>query len=132
MWQKSVGTFAQEYHCTIRARLGSLAFGKDEWFDWSRGISELANTVVHLLESFGLPFLEQFPDYAAVLSYYDRHGELPSLITCRSAVDAAIVAHHLGETVKSQTLFSSAYNSANAHFRPQVKKFADRLGYHIT
>src|SRR5207249_2541374 len=67
-WQKPAPEFVQEHYCTIRSRLGSLAFGTDQWFELTSDTSTLTKTLVQMLDRFGLPFFEQFPNYAAVLA----------------------------------------------------------------
>jgi hypothetical protein len=109
-----------------------LAFGKDEWFDLSADISDLATNIVRLLDKFGLPFFDQFPDYEAVLAYYDQHGKFPFQNSARSSLEAAIVAHQLGERLKSRDLFVIAHGSDKAGFRQYVEKIADHLGHQIT
>ena len=129
--QKSVPLFVQEPYCTIRTRLGSLAFGKDEWFEISSDTTASAIKLVQLLDRFGLPFFEKFPDYPAVLSYFDVHERFPFQTPDRSALEAAIIAHHLGNAKTAKRLFAKAYSSDHEGFRGHVSKLANRLEYKI-
>ena len=67
-WQKPLPSFAKEYDCSIRERLGTLAFGSDEWFGLTSDSSAAATELVQLLDKLGLPFLEQFSTYEGVLA----------------------------------------------------------------
>jgi hypothetical protein len=129
--QKSLPDFVQEYSCTIRERLSSLAFGTDKWFELTPDTSNLSATLVRLFDKFGLPFLDQFPNYAGVLNYFDAHGDLPCQNTGRAALEAAIVAHHLGELQKAQRLFARAQSTDHQGFRQHVSALATRLGYSV-
>lgn len=129
--QKPAPDFMQEYHCTIRDRLSELAFGKDRWFEVTADTSTLATKLVQLLDKFGLPFLEQFPDYPAVLAYHQAHGVLPFQNPGRAALEAGIVAHHLGDAPAAQHLFARAHSTDHKGFRQHVSELANRLGYQV-
>jgi len=130
-WQKPTPDFIQEPYCTVRSRLSSLAFGTDRWFELTTDTSTLATTLVQLLDKFGLPFLDQFPDYPAVLAYFDEHGDLPFQNSGRAALEAAIVAHHLGDSQRAQHLFERAHSTDHKGFREHVSTLASRLGHEL-
>ncbi len=130
-WQKPVPDFTQEHFCTIRNRLGTLAFGTDKWFELTSDIPTLATTLVQLFDEFGLPFFEQFPDYHSVLSYYDAHGDLPFQNSGRATLEAAIIAHHLGHAHRSQQLLAKAHSTDHKGFRQYVSTLAHRLGHQL-
>lgn len=130
-WQKPAPDFVQEYYCTIRSRLSSLAFGTDRWFDLMPDTSTLATTLVQLFDRFGLPFFEQFPDYPAVLAYFEKHGDFPLQNSGRAALEAAIVAHHLGDVETAQRLFTQAHSTDHKGFRQHVSTLANRLGHRV-
>jgi hypothetical protein len=130
-WQKPAPDFVQEHDCSIRSRLSSLAFGTDEWFELTTDTSILATTLVQLFDKFGLPFLDQFPDYGSVLAHFEAHGDLPFRNPGRAALDAAIIAHHVGDLEKARQLFSRAHSTDHKGFRQHVFTLADRLGHNI-
>jgi hypothetical protein len=129
--QKPVPDFTQEHYCSIRRRLGTLAFGSDHWFELTSDIPTLATTVVQLFDRFGLPFVEQFPNYASVLAYYDAHGDLPSQTSGRASLEAAIVAHYLGDARRTHQLLAKAHTTDHEGFCQYVSTIANRLGYQI-
>lgn len=129
--QKSAPDFVQEHHCTIRSRLSSLAFGRDRWFDLTEDTSSLASTLVQLFDRFGLPFFEQFSDYSAVLAYLEVHGELPFQNKSRATLEAAIIAHHLGDIQKAKHYLVRAHATDHRGFREYVSKLASRLGHQV-
>jgi hypothetical protein len=129
--QTPASPFVQEHYCTIRSRLSTLAFGADKWFELTPDTSALATTVVQLFDEFGLPFFEQFPDYPAVLAYFDAHGDLPFQTTDRAALEAAIIAHHLGDFQSARRLIIKAFSADHIGFREHVSKLANRLGYQV-
>ncbi len=111
--------------------MGALAFGTDHWFEFTADVSALATEVVRLLDRFGLPFLEQFPDYPSVLAYYEAHGCLPFQNSGRASLEAGIIAHHLRDAHKAQYLLAKAHSSENQGFRKYVSTLAGRLGMNV-
>jgi hypothetical protein len=123
--------FVQEYDCSIRTRLGTLAFGQDSWFEITSSTGDLASTVVGLLDRFGLPFFEQFKTYLDVLSYYESHGGLPFQTSGRASFEAALIAHHLGDRTLATTLFAKAYGWNHKGFQQHVAEIAKRVGISV-
>jgi hypothetical protein len=125
--QKTVPDFVQEYDCTVRQRLGTLAFGKDEWFEISDDIATLATNIVRLLDKYGLEFLEQFKSYENVLSYFQANGKLPFQSSNRASLEAALIAHHIGNETLSKTLFAKARDTDNKGFQNHVTEIEKRV-----
>jgi hypothetical protein len=126
--QQQPSDFVQEYDCTIRQRLGTLAFGKDEWFEVADETAALTTTVVDLLDRFGLAFLEQFQTYGDVLSYYNLHGGLPFQTDGRASLEAALIAHHIGDESLSKALLAKAHATGHKGFQQHVAELAKRIG----
>jgi hypothetical protein len=125
--QRSASEFIQEYECTIRERLGTLGLDKGDWFEITDDVSTLATTIVSLLDRFGLVFLEQFRTYQDVLSYYNLHGILPFRSSHRAALDAALIAHHLGDDTLSKKLFGIASTTDNKGFKQHIAEIEKRI-----
>lgn len=128
-WQNPTPDFVQEHYCSIRSRLSSLAFSTDRWFDLTPDTSTLATTLVQLLDRFGLRFFDQFPDYPAVLVYFDTHGDLPFQNAGRAALEAAIaywtarVAKWVGILSPSMArlVMAAFQNSHRWNFPPELR-----------
>jgi hypothetical protein len=127
-WQKSTPSLAREFDCSIRERLGTLAFGSDEWLSITPDVPAAATELLELLDKFGLPFVEQFPTYGTVLAYYDLNRALPGILEGRDAFVAGIVAHHLGDIPRASKYFLEARSDDNEHFRNHVESIAKQLG----
>jgi hypothetical protein len=123
--------FVQEYDCTIRQRLGTLAFGEDRCFDLTSDTMALTKELVVLLDRFGLIFLEQFQTYQDALSYYDRHGNLPFQNMGRASLEAAIIAFHMGNKTLSASLLAKAHATNQKGFQQHVAEIARRIGLTI-
>lgn len=130
-WKKSVPPFVKEYDCSIRERLGTLAFGTDTWFDLKADSAAIATEVVQLMDRFGLPFLEQFNSYEGVLEYYDLHRELSFQNEARAAFESGIVAHHLGDVKRSKCYFGRAQSFGRGEFASHVASVAKELGIEL-
>jgi hypothetical protein len=120
--------FIPEYKCTIRDRLGFLASGRDEWFELDDDPSALAKTIIGLLDKLGLPFFDQFKTYVDVLAYYRANGELPFQNGSRAALEAALVAHHLGDVGLCRSLLAEASRAEHLGFRQYVETLALQIG----
>lgn len=106
--------FVHEYHCEIRGRLGSLAFGgEDTWWDLDHGVQQTATTIVDLMDRLGLAFLDEFEGYSAVLAHLERTGTLPSNNAARSALAGALICQELGDRERASALFDQAIAMAN-------------------
>jgi len=126
--QQAPAEFVQDYDCTIRQRLGSLAFGEDKWFDITSDTTGLTKVVIDLLDRFGLTFLEQFQTYEHVLSYYSENGNLPFQNADRASLEAAVIASHMGNLPLSAELFAKAYATNHKGFQQHVAEIAQRAG----
>jgi hypothetical protein len=100
--------FAQDYHCEIRGRLGALAFGQDTWWDLDHQVPQTARAIVDLMSRVGLPFLNQFQNYASVFSHLARTGTIPFKNEGRSALAAALICADLGERERADQFFKRA------------------------
>ena len=114
--------FVQEYECDIRQRLTRLAFNEDAWFDLDHQVSKTASDITRYMDSLGLPFLEEFESYDAVLAVLDKSGSLPFSNEGRSSLVGAMVCVHLKQLERARGYFdrAAAYASANKGFAGHV------------
>lgn len=122
------GSFYQDYHCRISERLGALANkGEDVWWDLRQPSGELGVLITDLMKKIGLPFLQEFRNYAGVLRYYDRHGTLPFQNEGRSAITAGIICYHIGRRKKAQEMFDRAVAFSEARRLPGGADYDRRI-----
>ena len=114
--------FIQEYDCEIRARLFHLVFHKDTWLDLDRQLQKIATDTVRYMDTAGLPFLEEFESYEAVLAIIESRGCLPSSNKGRSALVGAIVCMHLKQSDRARAYFDRA-----AEFAGRNRGFGDHV-----
>ena len=127
--------FAQEYHCEIRSRLGSLWFaGADVWWDLDYRIAETGVAILEMMRKVGVPFLDRFPNYQSVLSTLEKDNELPSKNAGRSALVGALVCHKIGQSDEARMWFDRAIAYAavlprpNKGFEAHVAKLREKCG----
>lgn len=130
-YQSVPSDFIEDYDCSLRQRLGALAFWPDKWFQITDDTSDLSKTVVDLLQRCGLNFLNQFQTYEDVLSYYRKYDNLPSKNAARASLEAALISHHTGDVASAQSLFDSAYSTRHEGFKRHVAELANRTGYKV-
>jgi hypothetical protein len=114
--------FVQEYECDIRQRLTRLAFNEDAWFDLDHQANKTASDITRYMDSLGLPFLEEFESYDAVLAVLDKSGSLPFSNEGRSSLVGAMICVHLKQLERARGYFdrAAAYASANKGFAGHV------------
>jgi hypothetical protein len=125
--------FVQEYDCEIRRRLGPLTrAGEDVWWDLDYHIAETGVALVEIMRGKGVPFLNRFPNYAAVLYTLEEDGELPSKNPGRSALVGGLICHRLGRPVDAREWFARATAYANTlphkGFVAHVAKLQEKCG----
>jgi hypothetical protein len=123
--------FLGEHHCTIRTRLGSPGQDEDHWFDIDDDAPALANEIVRMLDQSGLPFFDQFKNYADALAYFHTHGDFPFQNPGRAAFEAALIAHHLDDAELCRTLFHRAMEGDHLGFNKHVRAIAQQIGARI-
>lgn len=125
--------FYQEYHSQIRARLASLAFGKDHWWNLALAPKQCSPEIVHLLETHGIPFLNKFQNYNDIGAYYATTGELPFCNSGRAAFVIGLIKFNQNDLVESRRYFLEAIGHARDHrgFREYVTESAAKLGIEI-
>lgn len=121
--------FIEDFNCSLRQRLGALAFWPDRWFQITDDTSNLSKTVVDLLQRFGLDFLNSFQTYDDVLLYYRKHNNLPGTNSGRACLEAALISHHVGDAVSAQALFEKAFKTRHEGFKKHVAELAKRAGF---
>jgi hypothetical protein len=105
---RSLPPFVQEYECHIRERLSHLVFKEDVWFDLDHLVDRTASEIVRHMDAVGVPFLERFESYGAVLAEIDTTGSLPGSNAGRSVLVGAMVCAHLCDNERARMYFDRA------------------------
>ena len=105
--------FVQEYECEIRERLTHLVFHEDTWFDLDHQVEKTANDITRYMDSLGVPFLEEFESYNAVLVILDKRSSLPSSNAGRSSLVGAMICVHLKQLDRARVYFDRAAEYAS-------------------
>jgi hypothetical protein len=123
--------FIQEYDCEIRARLFRLVFHEDTWLDLDHLLQETAADTIRYMDTAGLPFLEEFESYEAVLAIIDSRGCLPSSNKGRSALIGAIVCVHLKQSDRARAYFerAAAFAGRNRGFGDHIAQVRRTCGF---
>ncbi len=117
----------QPYDCALRAWLPELA-GFPSSYVWTLSQSPLksAGEITGLLRSVGIPYLDEFTSYAAVVAHYAKHGVLPGANPHRSALEAAMIHHELGDEAAARECFGRALNTEHKAFCDHVEEIRNR------
>jgi hypothetical protein len=119
---RSLPPFVQEYECHIRERLSHLVFKEDVWFDLDHLVERTGSELVRYMDAVGVPFLERFESYGAVLAEIDTAGTLPGSNAGRSVLVGAMVCAHLGDNERARMYFDVA-----AELAKDRKSFAGHI-----
>ncbi len=117
----------QPQDCALRTWLPALAgLPSDYLWDSSQPPLEMVAEIHGLLRSVGCPFLDEFTSYAAVVAHYSKHGVLPGVNPHRSALEAAMIHHHLGNEGAARECFGRALDTEHKRFREHVEEIRNR------
>lgn len=125
------GRYVTDAHCEVRSRLSDIAkLGKDEWWPLNHASSKSGAIVAGALRSYGVPFLERYASYDAILDRFNEDGELPSHNAARSTLAVAIIHWDRGSSSQACDYFERARNapSHNSRFAEYVVDVRARCG----
>jgi hypothetical protein len=125
------GRAVAEFRCHIRQRLNALSgVGEDEWWPLDQRARWTGMGIAQALVRDGIPFLDRFNSYAAIVQRFESDGELPFSNPARSALVVALMHHAHGFTDDARKSFEAARRLAPDHagFRDYVTELQSRCG----
>ena len=125
------GRYVTDAHCEVRSRLSDIAkLGKDKWWPLDDSSSKSGAVVASALRSHGIPFLERYASYEAILERFDEDGALPFHNAARSTLAAAIIHWDRGSSSQAREYFGRAQNAPahNSRFAEYVVDLQARCG----
>lgn len=118
----------QEYHCCVRARLGSLMGGDREIWWHLRTDEKVITDVQQNLESVGLPFLERYGTRDKILAEWNSPSVNSAFGGPPRIVSAIILAERGRFNEARDMLQLQVLETRNLGHPAYVKKLAERLG----
>ena len=120
--------WVQDYHCSIRERLGPVSSSeKDVWWH-ARGDLAIVHDIQSCLVDFGIPFLERFSTRDLVLAELKGHGANLQYCSVPRIVSAIILAERK-ETDQARALLSEQTQETHNPRHPEyVRDLAKRMG----
>jgi len=120
--------WVQEYHCSIRSRLGRASDNTQDLWWHARNAAEAVADIQPLLLSYGLLFLDRFRSRDLILAELDGHGE--NLAHCHTPrIVCAIILAGRGQTDSARELMAAqAQESRHATHPAYVRELAERMG----
>ena len=125
------GRYVTDAHCEVRSRLSDVAkLGGDKWWPLNESSSKSGAIVASAIGSHGIPFLERYASYEAILDRFNEDGELPFHNPARSALAVAIIHWDRGSSSQARDYFERAQNapSHNSRFAEYVVEVRARCG----
>ena len=96
-----------DYDCQLRRTIGRLMGGGDEDFWWRLDKPDASLLARGALESYGLPWLDQFPDRDAVLAAFEKAGSLAIGLSPAGALDIADLYRAVGRAADERRTLES-------------------------
>lgn len=127
----AAGRYVTDAHCEIRSRLSDVAkLGKDKWWPLDQSSSSTGLVIAKALVDYGVPFLDRYRSFDAVLERFAADRALPFHNAARSTLAAAIIQWSRGELDRSRELFQRAETMPprHAHFSSYVSSVRTRCG----
>ncbi|HTE40215.1 MAG TPA: DUF4304 domain-containing protein [Steroidobacteraceae bacterium] len=125
------GRAISDAHCEIRQRLSDASkLGKDKWWPLDETVAQSGETVATALIEYGLPFLDRYDSFSAIVARHEIDGTLPFQNAGRSTLAVAIIHAACGDKVKAKKSFDDARRLASDHagFRQHVTDIQSRIG----
>lgn len=120
--------WVQEYHCSIRDRLGPVS-GSDRDIWWHlNGSSKVIADLQPLLLSYGLLFLERFRSREMILSELEGHGDNLQYCAVPRIVCAIILAKRHDIVGAKALMKAQALEILNPNHPKYVRELALRMG----
>jgi len=121
-------SWVQEYHCSVRARLGELGpEAEDAWWPLKRRWSRVAATIGGLLEIRAYPFFQRFGSREAILSEL-REEEFSPYAHPTSPIVCGTLMAVSGRESEARALLARQTETADPGHIEYLEEVADRLG----
>lgn len=119
------GSWINDYDCQLRETVGRLLTG--EWTDfwWRLDDPEASTKAGDALRAVGLPWLDRFPNAAAILDEFDRVGPIDIGTHPAGALDVADLCRARGDTARERRVLE-AYVA-----QPVLYSHAEYLGGYL-
>jgi Domain of unknown function (DUF4304) len=125
----SRGRYVTDAHCEIRQRLSAVAhLGKDKWWPLNHRSARTGELLADALQRHGVPFLDRYSSFTAIIARFQADGELPFHNPARSALAVALIYRARGDVDMARQLFDEARRRASNHdrFRAYVTEMQQR------
>jgi hypothetical protein len=106
--QASRSGWINEYNCDLRTTIGKLVRGddQDDWW-WPLADAEAEQVARSALVEHGLPWLDRFPDHAAVISGFRADGPFGIGMSPAGALDIAQMLTGLKRSAEARAVLES-------------------------
>jgi hypothetical protein len=130
-FHKPRGPWINDYDCNLRRTAGQLIQGdgtSDLW--WSLDDAQASTLATVCLQDHGLPWLDSYPNAAAILDAFDRHGPFPLGMSPAGGLDIADLCRARGETLRERRVLEAyAARPILASHRPTLVAYLERHGH---
>jgi len=123
-WGTAPPLFVQEPSATVRARIGQLRNGKDQW--WPVNEKKTIAEVPEVVKAFALPFLEQMHGHAAMEEFLSQ--EIAMRPHPPETIYLAILKGVRGDTAGACAALRSLHQTAAGAWKDRITEVAERLG----
>ena len=127
----ATGRAVSDAHCEIRSRLSKASgIGEDTWWNLDATALKSGELIASMLLAHGVPWLERYASYSAIVARLRDDGYLPFHNPARSSLAVAIIQWSRGEHDEARRLFDLARNtkSHNSRFPDYVAQIQERCG----
>lgn len=112
------GSWTNVYDCQLQETVGRLLTGEYREFWWRLDADDASSDAGDALQSVGLPWLDQFPDAAALLDAFDEKGATGIGLSRAGAIEIADLCRARGEEARERRVLEAYV--AEPHLRSHV------------
>jgi len=109
--------YYHEHECNIRTRLGSLADGKDTFYDLRKRPQKIAADIVARIEKYVIPVFDVLSSRDAILQHRTNYPSFDDFASHLILLDEAMIFGRRGDMEKASALFNKHYQNALREYK---------------
>jgi hypothetical protein len=123
-WGNTFPQFIEEPSCTVRARIGQLIDGKDQW--WPLNATNVADEIVEKVRIYVLPFLEAMHS-AKAMDRFLTNAQVVKQKYPPPIIYLAILKHEQGDVNAACALLSDLKKKTVGAWQNRISRIAETL-----
>lgn len=113
--------YYREYECNIRTRLGSLADGKDTFYNLKKDPCKIGKDIVKRLEKYAVPVFDVLDSRDAILKHRREYTDFDQMHNHIVLLEDAMIVGRRGDIAEATRLFNAHYQNSLAEYNHNLE-----------